>query len=298
MNSMLRRAAVVAIGVLAMGRPDQGRAGAAAFAQQRFAARTQGVLVDVEVKRGANPASGLKAADFEVLDNDVLQTIEVASSADAPVNAVLALDASASTSGRRLVDLTRAGRALLADLKAGDLAALTTFNQSIGPRVPLTADFTAVGTALGHIVPAGQTALLDGVYAALMATHTAVGSSLVVVYTDGADTASWLQPDEVLEAAKRSNAVLDAIVIHSGHHWTALKDVVDATGGQMFVIDSTAGLAAEFARILRDFRRRYRVTFVPRGVEPGGFHRLAVRVKRNNVTVHARAGYFSDVKVP
>lgn len=301
MNRALGRAAVVAFGFLAMGRPgavaDTAPA-TPAVAQQRFTARTQGVLLDVDVRRGGYPAPGLVAADFEVRDNGVVQTIEVVDSTNAAINTVLALDASASTSGQRLVDLTTGSRALLDGLKPGDHAALTTFNQSVAPRVPLTTDFDAVRTALGRLAPSGQTALLDGVYAALLATHAAVGSSLVVVYTDGADTASWLQADEVLEAAKRSDAVLDAVVIRSSHKWTELKTLVEATGGQVFVIDSTSGLAAEFARILKEFRSRYVLTFVPTGVTPGGFHKLDVRVTGRNLTVHARAGYFSDVKAP
>jgi len=303
MNSTFRGAVVCAIGIFAATRPgasvDAARPAVPSAAQQaRFVARTQGVLVAAEVKRGANPAPGLTAADFEVRDNGVLQTIEVLDSTDAPINAVLALDASASTAGQRLVDLTAGSRALLDELKAGDHVALTTFNQRVSPSVPLTTDLNAVRTALGRLAPIGQTALLDGVYTALLATHEAVGSSLIVVYTDGADTASWLQPDEVLEAAKRSDAVVDAVVVRSSHRFTDLKDVVDATGGQVVAIDSTAGLAAEFARIVREFRNRYLLTFVPAGVTPGGFHKLDVRVKGRNLTVHARAGYFSDIKVP
>jgi VWFA-related protein len=303
MNAALRGVVFCAAGMLAAGLPEAGldaarRAAPAAAQQTRFVARTQGVLVATEVRRGGSPASGLTAADFEVRDNGVLQTIEVLDSTDAPINAVLALDASASTAGQRLVDLTAGSRALLDELKAGDHVALTTFNQRVSPSVPLTTDLNAVRAALGRLAPIGQTALLDGVYTALLGTHEAVGSSLVVVYTDGADTASWLQPDEVLEAAKRSDAVVDAVVVRSSHRLTDLKDVVDATGGQVVVIDATAGLAAEFARIVREFRSRYLLTFVPAGVTPGGFHKLDVRAKGRNLTVHARAGYFSDIKAP
>ena len=184
--------------------------------------------------------------------------------------------------------------ALLDGLRTGDHVALTTFNQTAAQRVPLTTDLTAMRTALSRIVPAGDTALLDGVYVALVSTQVAVGASLVVVYTDGADTASWLQANEVRDAAARSNAVVDAVVIQSGHRWTELKDLVDATGGQVVIVKSTADLAGEFARILREFRSRYLLTFVPRGVEPGGFHRLDVHVRRGGLAVHARAGYFSD----
>jgi hypothetical protein len=52
---------------------------------------------------------------------------------------------------------------------------------------------------------------MDAAYVALTTTLAQAGRSLVVVCTDGADTSSWLEPQEVLESAKRSNAVLYAV---------------------------------------------------------------------------------------
>jgi Ca-activated chloride channel family protein len=262
----------------------------------RYLAATQGVLVDAAVTRGGHPVSGLTAADFEVRDNDVVQHVEVLNTADAPINTVLALDTSASTAGQRLADLTAGSRALLDGLRDGDHAALTTFDRRVRPAVPLTTDLTRVRMALVDLLPTGETALLDGVYTALVSTQTAIGATLVVVYTDGADTVSWLEPDEVRDAATRSNAVVDAVVTRSGHQFSDLKDLVDSTGGQVVSIESTTRLGAEFARILREFRSRYLLTFVPQGVAAGGFHRLQVRARPSGLTVHARAGYFSSAK--
>jgi VWFA-related protein len=262
--------------------------------QATFAARAQGVLVDVEVSRGGHPYGGAKPEDFEVRDNGVVQDIEVVHSENAPINAVLALDASASTTGQRLTDLLAASRILVDNLKPGDHAGLTTFNQRVAPRVPLTTDLDRLRTALGRIQPSGDTALLDGLYAGLLSTQPAIGASLVVVYTDGGDTASWLDEREVLDTANRLNAVVDAVVIRSTHKWPELKAVVDTTGGHAVVIDSTSGLAAEFARILSDFRTRYQVTFIPRGVEPTGAHKLDIKVRGSGLTVTARKGYISD----
>lgn len=284
--------------LLGLGPQPQAAARPADTQTQVFQARAEGVLVDVEVTRGGYPVGGLKPSDFELRDEGVPQTFEMLASADAPINAVLALDVSASTQGARLADLVAASRLLIDGLRPGDHVGLTTFNEHVTPPVPLTTDFDVVRSALERLTPAGDTALLDGVYAGLLSTQRAVGASLVVAYTDGADTASWLQPDEVLDAAKRLDAVLDAVVVKSSHQWTGLKEVIRMTGGEAFEINSTSGLSGQFARILRNFRSRYQLTFVPRNVPVGGFHRLEVSVRGSGLTVHSRAGYFSDLKHP
>ena len=256
-----------------------------------FSSRTLGVRVDVLVTDGNKPVGGLTASDFELRDNGVLQTIEVVDSSDIPVNAILALDTSASTAGQRQKDLVAAGEALLDGLKPDDRAALTTFSHVVAPGLALTSDLSEVRRALRRIEPDGETAIMDGAYVALTATLAQSGRSLVVVCTDGYDTSSWLQPEEVLESAKRSSAVVYAVTAAQARRRSPLKDLADATGGNMLEVKSSADLRGAFQKILRDFRSRYILSYSPQGVSAEGFHRLDVRVKRRGLTVKARPGY-------
>jgi Mg-chelatase subunit ChlD len=226
----------------------------------------------------------------------VPQTIEVSPSSTGAVNAVLALDNSDSTAGQRLIDLTAAGRTFIDNLVSGDRTALVTFNHFVQPVLPLTEDLSAVRIALGRLRPRGNTALLDGVYASLLTAQDAIGATLIVVYTDGVDTASWLDGDEVVDAATRSNAVVEAVVARSAHAYPELRRVVDATAGQIVEVGSRSDLRREFARLLAEFRHRYLVTFMPQGVAPAGYHRLDLRVRGSGLVVHARPGYLRDPK--
>jgi VWFA-related protein len=245
------------------------------------------------VTQNGRPVSGLTAADFEVRDNGVAQTIDVLDAANLPINAVLALDTSASTAGARLRDLTTATDALLDDLRPVDRAALTTFSHVVSPRVPLTLDLASIRDALRSINPDGETAALDGIYAALTATLAETGRSLVVICTDGRDTRSWLEADELLTAARRSNAVIDVVATGSARQWPVLRDLTDATGGETIAVESSAQIRAQFESVLREFRSRYVLTFVPTGVADGGFHRLDVRVRGTRLVVKARPGYLA-----
>jgi VWFA-related protein len=258
---------------------------------QSFSSSTLGVRVDVLVTDGRNPVRGLTAADFELRDNGVVQTVALVDAVDVPVNAVLALDTSASTTGRRLADLIAASRALLDGLTSIDRAALTTFSHAVTPRIPLTSDLSAVRAELARITPSGKTSVMDGVYVALTTTLSQPGRSLVVVCTDGADISSWLEPGEVVESARRSNAVVYAVVAADARRVSSLEDLTGATGGRVMRVKSSAELRGAFDRILNDFRDRYILAYAPTGVAPGGYHRLDVRVKGRGLTVKARPGY-------
>lgn len=259
--------------------------------QPSFRSNSLAVRVDVQVTDGAKPVAGLAAQDFELRDNGVAQSLELVDAADVPLNVVLALDTSGSTTGARQTDLVTASHALLDGLKPEDRAALTTFSHAATPRIGLTADLASIRAALGRIEPAGRTSLSDGVYVALAATLTQPGRSLVVVCSDGSDISSWLRPDDLIESAKRANAVIYAVASAGAKRGSVLEALTDATGGDLLRVTSSADIRNAFQRILQDFRNRYILAYSPTGVPAGGFHRLEVRVKRRGLAVKARPGY-------
>lgn len=267
--------------------------GLAAGPRQRatFSSGVLGVRVDVLVTERGTPVAGLKADDFEVRDNGVVQRVSLVTVLDLPVNAVLVLDTSDSTSGPKLTRLVGAARAFVDHLHRADQAALVTFSHAVKPRVPLTADFGPIRKALDAITPYGETAALDAIYLGLLTAQADSGRSLLIVCSDGRDTASWLTDDEVLDGAKRANAVIYALAAERARGWSVLRDLAETTGGHTVDVTSGNDLSGEFQKILDDFRSRYLLTFVPAGVPRGGFHRLDVKVRRSGLIVKARTGY-------
>ena len=72
-----------------------------------FSSRVEAVRVDVLVTDGGKPVRGLRAADFEVLDNGVRQTVDFVSAEQLPLNVVFTFDLSGSIVGERLANLAR-----------------------------------------------------------------------------------------------------------------------------------------------------------------------------------------------
>jgi VWFA-related protein len=125
----------------------------------------------------------------------------------------------------------------------------------------------------------------------MMTAQSVDGRPLVVVFTDGLDTVSWLRDTDLLDATTRASAVVYTVAAGPARQWQFLKDLATATGGRAIALASAKNLDAEFLKILTEFRSRYLLSFSPQGVAETGYHRLTVRAKRRGVSVTARAGY-------
>jgi VWFA-related protein len=259
--------------------------------QPVFSTRVEAVRVDVLVTDRGRVLQGLRREDFEIRDEGVLQEVDLVQLEKLPVNVILGLDVSESVNGERLEHLQSAGDSLLARLTEGDRAALLTFSHAVRLRQELTGDVPLLREALANVVPSGQTSLVDGTYGAIALSGSDVGRSLLIVFSDGVDTASFLSPDVVLQSARRSEAVVYGVAMRSRIEPTFLKKLGELTGGAVLEIDSTKNLSQTFLRILEEFRQRYLLSFSPRGVPTTGWHRLEVRVKGRRATVNSRAGY-------
>ena len=267
--------------------------GVLARAQQpTFSGRVEVVRLDVLVTDGARTVRGLTVADFDVTDNGVAQTVDLVGFEEIPLNVVLALDTSSSVTGQRLDDLRQAGSAVLSALKRDDQTALITFNAAVSREAALTGDVARVMAALAGVKPEGPTSLIDATYAAITVADADLGRGLLIVFSDGLDTASWLTEQMVIDAARRSDVVVYAVSA-APRAAPFLRNVTEDTGGRLYEIGSTRDLRRVFLAALEEFRQRYLISYTPRGVASEGWHRVEVKVKNRHVTVRARPGYLA-----
>jgi Ca-activated chloride channel family protein len=258
-----------------------------------FSSRVEAVRVDVLVTDRGAIVRGLQPEDFEVFDNGVLQQADLVTFEGLPLKVVMVLDTSASVAGERLEHLREAGRTLLDRLTPDDEAALITFSHAVSVDAPLTTDRSKVHAGLARARGFGRTALVDATHTGIVLGESGVGRSLLIVFSDGVDTASWLPPDSVLDTARRTDVV--AYFVSAGEQGKSAfnSELTSLTGGSLIQIASTRDLSATFLRILDEFRHRYLVSYTPRGVASTGWHRLEVRVKGRRATVRARPGYLA-----
>jgi VWFA-related protein len=261
-----------------------------------FSSRREIVRVDALVTRDNQVVRNLTAADFSIADAGVPQHVELISLETLPLSVQLVFDASASVSGERLERLRDGGRAVLGGLTPRDQAGLLTFGRSIDRPEPLSADLTRVRAAINRMQAepggsGGGTTLIDACYAAMALADSDVGRALLLVFTDGVDTSSWLTQERVLEAARRSNVVAYGVSTAPVTKGSFLRELAERTGGSAFHVESATDLRPTFLRILDEFRQRYVISYTPSGVPASGWHPLTVRVRGRAIVVRARAGY-------
>ena len=265
---------------------------AAAAQEYTFSIAAEEVRVDVLVTDNHKPITDLGAADFEVFDNGIPQKTQYAQpQQQMPVSATLVFDMSGSVTGRLLEHLKEAANGFLADLKKGDRVALITFNQAVTLGSPLTGDLARVKLALDQAKSIGNSSLIEATYAGMVLAESRSEPPLLIIFSDGLDTFSWLTEKAVLETAKRSDVVAYAISTSDPPDQSFLNEIAEFTGGSLFKVEAVENLSTMFLRILDEFRQRYLLTYIPSGVSESGWHQLEVRVKNHSANVRARPGY-------
>ena len=273
-----------------------------------FRAGADVVAVEASVRRDRRPVAGLKAEDFELLDNGVPQHIVDVNPEKLPIDVTVLLDVSASVTGPALDELRRALRQLRGDLGAVDRLRLVTFNMGMHRVVDFTEPAPSIDRALASVGGAGSSAVFDTLAVALTAPVPPGRRQLVVLFSDGQDSSSITDAETLLDVARRTTPTVAVVLTSSARQRpasllrTATKlgsatvgevadQIAGETGGFVASIEPGDNLTSTFRRVLDQFRSSYVLFFTPTGVDRQGSHTLEVRVKRVKADVRARRSY-------
>ena len=284
------------------------------LAPQVFRSRVDAVRVDALVTDEHGPIADLTLADFVLKDNGVVQALSDAEIRDVPFSLLLALDTSTSVQGDALADLKQAAHAAVDALRPDDRVSLLTFTDGVRTRADWNDSRAQVVAAIDATRAGGSTSLFDASFAALsLRDGDSSRRSLVVLFTDGDDTTSWLPADAVYDRASHTDSVVYAVQLERGaagdtRHLFArsgvtlsgaapivrpepfLPELARRTGGDLLVARDSRMLRETFARIVQQFRTRYLLTYEPKDIGDG-WHQIEVTVKRPGAKVTARRGY-------
>jgi hypothetical protein len=119
---------------------------------------------------------------------------------------------------------------------------------------------------------------------------------MILVFTDGADSRSFMDAPALLQLAGLSDAVVHfAVGLRRGvtdvPHKSQLSDIAAATGGDVTAFRVDNAIPSTFRDILDRFRTSYVLQYTPQGVPREGWHAVTVKVGKGNFEIRAKKGW-------
>jgi Ca-activated chloride channel family protein len=248
----------------------------------------------------------LKRDDFEIRDDGKVQPITQFATDIQPISAVVLLDASRSMI-RALDTVITAADHFVVRLMPGDRARVGSFADEIRFGPAFTSDRDDLARQVNDLFDLRvgiNTRLWDAIGQAAAAFEGAEGRRVIVVLTDGDDTASTSTFDDAMSRVRRADVMLYAVLIRGvqrlpedrlrGRRPVDFTDLALQTGGGYYLVDNVLDDMNSIAtQIAEELHSQYVLGFTPQQLD-GKLHKLDVRVRRPKVKVHSRQSYLSE----
>jgi len=290
-------------------------------------------LVNLNVKamdRSGKPLTTLLRDEFVVYEDGVKQEITYFDPVDAPINLVLLLDLSGSTSDKREVMLS-AAKNFVDSLSPRDRVAVAAFTREYYVVSDFTTDRAAIKERLEKLRKVrGGTAFYDAMWTTLdLLSRINNSRKAIVVLTDGVDeqligdgVGSKRSFDTVLDRVAEEDVTIYPIYLDSelSEVFKRLQDVnlpararerirerslrpretaqnqleklAEETAGSVFKAEDEKDLDGVYQRVAAELRLLYSLAYSPENASKDGkFRKINLEVKREGVVARTRRGY-------
>ena len=236
--------------------------------------------------------------DFTVLDKRSPQSITAFEPQSNEVSVVLLLD----TTGSMLLALPalkNSALRLITELRPEDSVAVYSFSNSVTELQAFTTDKDAAKRAVLRTQALGDTALYDALARVGQDLSGRAGKKVIVLFTDGKDNVSTLNPDAAIQRAKANGVPIYTIAQGEaiGHRdlLEQLAGISKATGGEAFAIEKPSEIGRVFDKVSEDLTHGYLLSFQPPPAESPALRPIQVVISGSRgLKVRAREGYYPE----
>jgi VWFA-related protein len=270
-----------------------------------FGSDVEMVRLDVTVVDGDGRfVTDLKESDFEVYEDGKRQATTLFLREELPVSLVLLVDASISVADRMPAAQAATVR-FVTLLRPEDDVRVTEFNDRVTVLQESTTDRGVLRDAIARIKAGGATALYNALYSTIKSLPPAFAGGkqrrrVIVLLSDGEDTASLIWEEQVLELVRRREATVHVIALRpedeaANRSARLLRRLSQESGGEVHQPGSIRALDSVYARIGEELRSQYTVGYVSSdGSHDGRWRNIELRVKgRKDLQVRHRTGYYA-----
>ena len=276
--------------------------------QGRFRGGIDLVSLNVAVTEGVKYVTGLEEIDFDVFEDGVKQSITIFSRVQQPIALAILLDTSNSMEDK-LATAQEAAIGFVRRMQKNDVIEVIDFNSQVRIPQEFTNDVTALERAIRQTKVNGSTSLYNALYVSLKGlkderakNSEEIRRQAIVVLSDGDDTSSVIEYEDVLELAKRSETAIYAIGLRQQESGRGkfreaefvLRQLSQETGGRVFFPTSTAELPKIYEQISEELASQYAMAYSSKNpMRNGAWRRIDVRVNKPGLTARSRRGYYA-----
>jgi VWFA-related protein len=272
--------------------------------------------------------NGLKPADFRVLEDGILQRVTTFAEGSRPALQVME-DGSTRpvlSAGRDAASDSRADSFIgtnvfilfdtsnymyrgfvyasdaIADFVRGldraDSIAVYTFSRNLNRAAPLTRDRTEAVVGLRKAVAGDDAALYNTLLLTLRDAARVPGRKVIIVFSNGPDSASVVAPDDVRAVAEDEGIPIYVISTNEVNNdpvsASVFKRITQRTGGQAYFARTWQKQVEAFEAIREALGNSYTITYYPQANPNEGFRKITVEIPSDaghRYRVRARPGY-------
>ena len=263
------------------------------------------VLHATVVDKSGHLVTNLPQSAFTVYENNVAQTIKDFKREDVPVSMGLIVDNSGSMRDKR-EKVKEAALDLVKDSNKSDEVFVVNFNdEAFLDTKDFTSDMKEMEEALSKIDSRCGTAMRDAIRMSIDEAKEKGkrDKKVLVVVTDGNDNSSLISLENLVKSAQQSGILIYTIGLLSEEEHReaarakrALKEIAEATGGQVYFPKELADVAKIAHQVAHDIRNQYIITYTPTIAALDNTYR-AIKVVANGPNkpmVRTRSGYYAS----
>ena len=259
------------------------------------------------VDRAGETVADLKADDFEVREDGVVQSVTYFTTGDGDSAVPLHIGLLFDTSESMEKDLAFSRNAAIKFLKTFSTAVdftLVAFADDVRAARFERAEFPRLVERIRMGKAKGRTSLYDAVTVYLGSAFDQSGRKVLVIFTDGDDTSSSRRWDETLRLLRASDVTVYPMGFLSNRGsarlalQSKLNEIARLTGGRAAFPGSMKELDPMYASIAAEIQGQYVLGYVPtNAARDGKWRKVEIKLKKppERTTIRTREGYFAPV---
>ncbi len=277
--------------------------------QAAFRARIDLVQVGVTVTdRNGDFIADLTLEDFEIVEEGQKQTITYfapgdQSAAGPPLHVGLLFDTSGSMGEDIKLSRSAAVRFLNTLSDAVDMT-LVDFDTEVRVATYGQRDFPRIVERIRGRQPGGWTAMYDALGVYLDGAAENDGRTILLLYTDGADTRSAIALGDLMTLVRASDVTIHAVgflqhqrVSTRLNQRMRLAEIAEATGGQAFFPSAMKDIEEAYEKVVAQVRAQYSLGYTSTDTtQDGSWREVEIKLTRPDLKdagVQSRKGYFA-----